>query len=333
MSEPLIYAMSTKGELKIEQFNEIFKTVYLPSVELREEEVDINQVIRLLDSLGYCEFDFKSRAVFMCPPCLALLPVYGLPKAVLTGARTPALIAKIKAAVKIRKEKAVCIFTVQRNKNINIPASIIIEAVDISTIEDIGREAGIACRLERPAAWDLANVSSSLDEIKKSLRFEKMEELNWTRRIFDPVKLAFSRNGEGTEGNKFVKYKNPVTQQPLYWLWENGNAAEVDLDWGRYLALASSGINVLLYDKDHYKLAVPAYVPLPCLLARTITMCTGMAPMIIRTEEKIEAIPADYPMHIYSGVPPVIARLIAGKLGQKIVEENLENQKGGVIYD
>ncbi len=334
MSEILIYAMSTKGELRIEQFNEIFKTVYLPAADSKEEGMDTTQLVRLLDSLGYCEFDFKSRTVFMCPPRLVLLPAYGLPKAVLTGARTPALIAKIKAAVKIHKDKAICIFATQRNKNINIPFSIVIEAIDISTIEDVGREAGVAGRLERPVAWDLVNASSSLDERRKSLEFKTMDELNWTSRIFDPAQLAFSRSCEHPRGLKFVKYKDPVTQQPLHWLWENGNAAEVDLDWGRYLALASGSVNVLLYDKGHHKLAVPLYVPLPCLLARAITMCTGMAPVILRTEEKIEAIPANYPIQIYSGVPPAIAGLIAEKLGQNIVEANFENLiKSGALYD
>ena len=31
MSESLIYAMSTKGEMKLEQFNEIFKMVICPA--------------------------------------------------------------------------------------------------------------------------------------------------------------------------------------------------------------------------------------------------------------------------------------------------------------
>ena len=78
---------------------------------------------------------------------------------------------------------------------------------------------------------------------------------------------------------------------------------------------------------------VPLYVPLPRLLARAITMCTGMAPMIARTDEKTGAIPADYPIHIYSGVPPVIAELIARKLGQETVKVNLGNKRSGVLYD
>jgi len=335
MSEPLIYAMSTKGELKIEEFNEIFKMVYLPGPELDEEGIDIDirrQLIRLLDSLGYCEFDFNNRMVYMCPPCFALLPVYGLPKAVLTGARTPGLLAKIKIAVKSRKERAAYILAVQRNKNINIPPSLIIEAVDTLTIQEIAGESGVACRLERPVAWDLVNFSFSQDEIRKSLKFEKMDEPNWNRRVFIPSKLVFSRTDETIAGYKLVEYKNPVNQQPYHWLWDGENEAEVERDWGRYLALSSARMNILLYDGNHHKLAAPVTVPLPCLLARALTMCTGMAPLLAKTEGRIGSIPVGHPVHIYSGVPPVISVLIAEKLGQKIVPANLENEKGGVIY-
>jgi hypothetical protein len=61
-------------------------------------------------------------------------------------------------------------------------------------------------------------------------------------------------------------------------------------------------------------------------------MCTGMAPLLAKTEGQIGSIPAGHPVHIYSGAPPVISGLIAEKLGQKIVPANLENEKGGVIY-
>ena len=156
MSESLIYAISTKGVMKIDQFNEILKVI-LPAEEPLDQSIDVDrrrQVVRLLDSLGYCEFDFNARMVYMCSPCLVLLPVQGLPKAVLTGARTPALEAKIKAAVKKRKDRSTCILAAQRNQRISITASMLIEAVDTATIKEIAEEVGINSKLERPVAWD-----------------------------------------------------------------------------------------------------------------------------------------------------------------------------------
>lgn len=334
MSEPLVYAISTKGEMKIEDFNEIFKMVYLPGQEVDDESIDVDirrQLIRMLDSSGYCEFDFNNRMVYMCPPCLALLPGFGLPKAVLTGARTPGLLSKIKQASKNRRGKASCTVVPQRSKNINMPSSLIIEAVDTNTIQEIAAESGIRCRSERPVSWDLVNFSSSCDEINKSLKFEKMEELNWGRRVFVPSKLRFSRTDEAIGSYRLVEYKNPVNQQPHHWLWNGENRAEVERDWGRYLVLSNLSLGVVLYDEKQHKLATPVTVPLPCLLARAVTMCTGMSPLLAKTSERIGAIPFGHPVHIYTGVPPVIAGLIAEKLGQKAVPANLEDE-GGVIY-
>ncbi|GAG61844.1 unnamed protein product [marine sediment metagenome] len=99
MSDTLIYAMSTRGKLNLEQFNELFRRVYSPSFKQVEESVKVDvrrHTVRILDSLGYCEFDFDKRMVYMCKPSLMLLPFFGLPKAVLTGARSPFLVQKLK---------------------------------------------------------------------------------------------------------------------------------------------------------------------------------------------------------------------------------------------
>jgi hypothetical protein len=336
MSESLIYAMSTKGEMKLEHFNEIFKIVYLPVVRIKEQAIDTDvrrQVIRLLDSLGYCEFDFNNRVVHMCPPCLALLPFYGLPKVILVGARTSDLITKIKNAVKKRRDKAIFSAVLSRSQNINIPVSINIEAVDTATIQEIAAETGISCAVERPAAWDLVNFSASLAEVKQSLQWQNRAALNWNHKIFSTRRLIFLNQEEEKLEHRLIVYKNPNTQQSQHWLWNGTNAAEVEREWGRYLVLSNTGLSVLLYDEDHCKLAVPVTVSLPCLLARALAMCTGLSPVLATTVKQIGNIPAKHPVQIYSGVPSVIANLIAEKVGQKITITSLENEEGEVIYD
>lgn len=336
MSESLIYAMSTKGEMKLEQFNEIFKIVYLPVLKREEQAIDTDvrrQVIRLLDSLGYCEFDFNNRMVHMCPPCLALLPFYGLPKVVLVGARTPDIIIKIKNAVKKRRDRSVFNAVLSRSQNINIPVSINIEAADTITIQEIAQETGISCAVERPAAWDLVNFSASLAEVKQSLQWQNRADLNWSRKLFSTRRLVFSNQEEEKLEYKLTVYKNPNNQQLQHWLWNGTNAAEVEREWGRYLVLSNAGLSVLLYDEAHCKLAVPVTVSLPCLLARALAMCTGLSPVLATTVKQLGNIPAQHPVQIYSGVPSVIANLIAEKVGQRITITSLENEEDGVIYD
>ncbi len=335
MSEMLIYAMSSKGCLKLDQYNQLFRAVYLPSVSEGEDVMDIDvryHVIRVLDSLGYCEFNFNNRMVYMCEPSLVLLPVFGVPKALLTGARSPSLVEKLKAVVKTFHQKALVMHLSQENMNISMPACICIEAVDVETIREIGRLANITCYFERPAAWDLVNSSSSFDDISVSLKFEVRTELNWKRRIFSENFLAFLGGIERQkEGYSLVEYRNPIDQQLRHWLWNGGSACEVGRDWGRYMALGSRGINVLMYDKRLQKLAVPATVPLPCILARAVAMCSGITPVTVTAGKRDSSIPEGHSVHLYSGVPVFIADAVAAKLKQKIFYTSFGVDRTGML--
>ena len=122
--------MSTMGQIRLEEFNEILNSVSISG--LQDEDYlmgDFRQyIIRLLDSLGYCEFDFDKRKIFMCPPSLVRLPGSGLPKAALVGARIPKLIQRLKDAVKSEQGNAIFL-TVPRNlSSIGLPPLTCIEA-------------------------------------------------------------------------------------------------------------------------------------------------------------------------------------------------------------
>lgn len=325
MSEKIIYAMSTKGSLSIDQFNEIFRMLYMPvNVDIEESGYNIDPrpyFVRLLDSLGYCEFDFDRRMVHMCPPGLALLPSYGLPKAVLTGMRSPRLIKNLKISVRKRREKASLSLLSHGNKVINMPSSICIEATDNQILQEIANELKISFYEKGLASWRLANFSSSIDEVKRSLVFEERDEPGWKRRVFMKNKLFFSRKTEeGQAGQTLAEYTNPIDRQLRHWLWNGSESAEVERDWGRYLALADSGLNILLYDRKLCLMAIPLTVPLPCILARALVMCSGLTPALVKTPlERLGDIPPGCNLQIYLNVPPAIAGLISEKLGQKLI--------------
>lgn len=336
MSDTLVYAMSSKGSMKIEWFNELFRYVYFPSIEQAEEsfEVDIRrQTIRILDSLGFCEFDFNKRMIYMCKPALILLPFFGLPRTVLVGARSPALIEELRTAVKIHRNKASLKYFRNFGINTTIPTTLCIEAIDVETIHEIAKEARIACKTSCPAAWALANISSSFDAIKGSLRFESKAEPNWKRRIFSKKRLVFSGFRNENSASFLAEYKDPVSQQLHHWLWKDGASAPVGRDWGRYVFLALEGVNILLYDEKLQKFAVPVTVPLPCILARTVSLCTGTAPSLaVTSPNRIGGVPPGHSIQVYSGIPNVIAKLVASKLSQKLIYTHFEIRKGGVLY-
>jgi len=327
MSNDLIYAMSTSGSMNIDRFSELFRYVYYPYASQNEDQIDINakqQTIRILDSLGYCEFDFDKRSVYMCRPSLVLMPSFGLPKALLAGARTPNLVQKLKAAVNDRRNKAKMEYKQHSVNNAAIPAAICIEATDKAVIQDIAEQSGISCDVTSPAAWRIADMSEVIIGVKNSLHFASRVEPEWSKRTFNFERLVFTGYA-GKESDMFLtEYLNPVTKQYYHWIWKDGKAAITDRDWGRYLALEYSESNILVFDEKQFRLAVPVTVPLPCLLSRAAALSSGMPPStVFSCSTKTGGIPASHPMQVYSNVTPDIAKLIADKLNQKLIYKHI----------
>ena len=87
MSDQLLNVLSSKGEMNIEEFYNVFSVVcsLQNGRNLNDLTYERNRTIRLLDALGHCEFDYKRKRVYVCPPMLVGMPSIGLPHALLTG--------------------------------------------------------------------------------------------------------------------------------------------------------------------------------------------------------------------------------------------------------
>ena len=79
---------------------------------------------------------------------------------------------------------------------------------------------------------------------------------------------------------------------------------------------------------------MPRSVPLPNLLARALTFCTGTPPFNGRTAAvSLADIPKDYSIDIYSGVPESIASLISTKIGQELQYRSLDENEEEIVND
>jgi hypothetical protein len=331
MSEQLIYAMSTNENMKISDFNKYFRETYQSEYPELFESLNLrHQMIRTLDSLGYCEFDYDKNMVYMCRPSLVLLPLCGLPKAMLVGARTPHFIDRLKNFVRELNGDAILFYHHHPKTYINIPPVIYIEANSIENIEHIANKMKIECHTKTPASWELANFSSSINQMKKKINFEHRTEPNWLKKTFDSRLLHFSRSiSDNSDSISFVSYRNPTNQQLYHLLWMEDEAAEIERDWGRYFMLSQLHRNILFYDEKSYQLAVPATVPLPCILARAIAMCNGTTPKLeLHRNLEYNQVPLNHPILIYSGVTPTIASLVGKKIDQKLTAVSFEDLGG-----
>ena len=327
MSNKIIYALSSLGEVTIDKFNDLFKTLYIPECGLLKEAEEINhrrQISQVFDSLGFCEFDYSKRKVFICPPAMVLLPSFGLPKVLLTGARTPALIKKIKKAINKRKDKVIMHVYYQSNNWLNVPDVITVEADSAETLRNIADEAGVLLSVDMPAAWEIANYCISLVELEEKLSFVNREEINWKKKVFDEDQLRFCFSKDvRREGYVLAEYTHPLTQQRMHWLWNGSEAAEVERDWGRYLFLKKCSKNVIFYNRRYECIGVPLTVPLPRILARAVALCSGKAPLIYCIKCINIELPHDLLFQFYTKVPEVIAKIVSQKVGQKLILKKL----------
>ena len=297
----------------VDEFRNILSIVF--PLQQMDSSAGLNnermKIVRTFDALGHCEFDYKHRKVYVCPPTFVGLPTYGLPRALLTGARSPMLLENIRKAV-VEKGKQARIIRIDQEDPL-IPLAVIIESSSTEIMAEIAKIANLAYE-PNVAAWEMINFAAEINEMKSPL--ENKKDLNWPQRVFSNKLLRFVGKQENKEGTRLVEYRNPINKQYIHWLWEGAVASKVDRDWGRYMSLSSNGINVLLQDKIRNHLYVPEYVPLPTYYARALTLCSGLSPWRTVVNGQEFNLPDRLPMHVYSEVPPQIADLLGQKLSQ-----------------
>jgi hypothetical protein len=169
--------------------------------------------------------------------------------------------------------------------------------------------------------------SVGLSDIEASLVFEGFRDLGqhgWTTKVFDPGTLTFTPDTAGLPRDGLIEYKDRY-EQLRHIIKDGGSEAVVDRDWGRYLILANNERQVLHYDDRRQLLIVPSTVPLPNLLARAATLCSGLAPLQGHVTGGTPGKTFRWPfVDVYRAVPYAIARRLSEKLGQGLprLEEN-----------
>jgi hypothetical protein len=320
-SEIILNTISALGKIRIEKFNDLFDTVWNKSAISEEGFAFLRgQALRFLDALGHAEYDYDKRYLYVCSPLLILLPTSGLPRAVLTGARTTVFMKELKTIASNNRKNVSLSFQSQSFMEKLLPCAVYLEAIDKEMLKNIAGHLKINYQLDFPASWSILNFSDGVKEIEKTLKFEPYDEINWQQREFSKTRLTFTTAKISTGKIRLVEYTNRVTYQKMHWLWKDNSKASVNRDWGRYILLSELGVNVLYYDSQKYQLAVPLTVPLPVLIARAITLCSGLVPRMINFND------CDY--LVYSSIDPNLANEVAGKLGQAMIEisiDNLEN--------
>lgn len=342
IGDKLLFVLSAKREIAWSSFKSACdelalraepKTVYTDSTGDQTQAHRYYQALRTIDSLGHCDFSFGPHGDIVCAsrPILARLPLAGLPRAVLCGARSVSTWAHLSdvanSFVSIRVEKAPT-----KNVSAVAPARIVVEADALVYLEQFAETLGITfCRI--PPAWSLAYVCGSLEDYWDSIEWRVAPELNWPRRDFDPVQQCFGQANELKVSDKMrlSSYTDPMTWRRTHQICAGEMKGDVDRDWGRYMILADRRHDVLVYDQRRCIMCVPRRVPLPRLFSRALALCAGMQPNVIRAEAIIsDSANSDF-FYAYRAVPRQIAQLVSEKLKQRIKAGEVHNLSEGEV--
>jgi hypothetical protein len=296
------------------------------------------RTLRIMSALGHCEVDFDRRFISVCPPSLVALPNAGSPRAVWSGARSESLVKKMSQIEKLKKDElSITIFNQEiytgfsrsQKSSFPLPYAIIFEVSSEEVIKQIIDGLKIKFFLQKSPVLSLINFSADIIEIKNSIHTSQLSEPNWISSIFDKLQLKFVRNKPSEKDATLSSYICPISQQRVHIFWENGKGYEIDRDWGRWLILSEYKKNVIIYDKRLQILAIPATLPLPILLARALTLCSGRSPLLLKEEQKIGDIPPSHPLDGYLSVPLQIAEAMTKKLNQNLLFHTLDRHNVG----
>lgn len=326
----LLFAVTAWRQMTWQSFKKTFDDLYLRyrDKDLRNDTAGYRawRALRALESLAHADaaFSDSGSTVTAAPAVLSRLPISGLPQAVLSGARS----ANTKEALLDACKGLPC--TVSAGPHAYgsggcfIPSRIVVESETEEALAQCASRLRI-CLSPVPSAWVLLEYSGTAEEYALSRPTVHAAEIDWPRLDFDTKLIQFRSPASAASGIRLSKYQHPARGTVLQQLWRGDTFQTVDRDWGRYLALKEAGRHVLAYDARHFLFAVPATAPLPRLLARACTLCSGFAPRLARQRGSAVAFPAPCDYELYSGVPPDIAATVAAKAGQHLVPMTLDS--------
>lgn len=337
----LLYILSHYGQVPWPRFKALFGELYssspTPAGDGSEEmePPSLNtvrwRVLRSLEWLGHCQVSFSSGegTIRVHGAQLTRLPAIGLVRAVLTGARGPATIQQLfqtadkhGAHILIDRHKTDLPFT---------PHRIEMQACSAVTLENIASALGIKSSTE-PQAFLQEEQPTSVDSILNSSGWEEGGQLNWKRRIFDPVQRSFSFDTDRDAILQLHHYIDPVRGVARYYLIRHRLSRPgrhvtrerqlVDLDWGRYTVLQAHGQRVLYYHPQTLVMIVPTKLPLPAEIAQRLTLCSGFLPEIrsLSLPLAVGSQSSDEECFLFRWIPPRVALYVAERVGQKLTE-------------
>jgi hypothetical protein len=312
----LLYSLSAWDETPwsryLRAFDELFSLAATDhSGQTAGLALERRRALLVLAALGHLERG-PNGSIVAAPATLAELPAPGSVRAVLCGRRSPTAVAEIRDAARSLSTEIRVRESSQAARSRYAPSRVEVVAPSADLLASLAGSLGIIFS-GVPVAWTLSELAGTLDTYIADLEWRPEPELDWERNDFCVDDVRMKPAGRASSGSlRLSRYTNPVTSEAVVRLWRAGEAADVDLSWGRFALLKEAGRRVVEYEPRSFVLAEPWGAPLPPLLARALTLCSGEAASEVPPPEKV----GSQGSYQYAGVPPDVADIVLAKTGQ-----------------
>ncbi len=302
----LLLWLSARREGSWQQFRTAVEELHSGDGDTDAEDNDefpLYQQLRLdLERLAHVEFFARDceEGWRVAPPTFAAHAMPGGVRAVLCGARSPALRERV---LRIG-EKVGC----ETLDSPCVPEVIRLVAPDTSTLADLAPQAGVCFQFDAPLA-----ILSHLPACAPPPRGSKQAELpvgaDWHIREFDANGLCWRRTDRRrVEIARTGLFEFQHYQQWIYFLRRKGITFKMGRGTALYALLSRSRRDLLHYSTSTHALRLPAICRPPRLLERALVLCSGLPPTYDAATACLT----------YADVPPEIARLVAELLRQPL---------------
>lgn len=281
--------LSLKGKLTTEEFFKAFEFYFSKEFSITEN-TNLTKLKRaslnFYDFIGILDYDYETKSIVLNPPQFIFIPTTQGRKVLLIGARDMALIKAIIEKSPSHNLQVEITKQFSSNERLLLPDVITIKAFGTSS-ENYGERnlKALADELQIKFSNDyfpqlaLQDFSANIADYESTLKETNENDYGWARYIFNPETLRFEKSETENFDKSFslLEYKlNEYTYR--HKLWKDNKCYQVDLNWGRFVALKHFNKNEILFDSTSQKVAIPVSTPLPRLLSEAIMLLSGKAP-------------------------------------------------------
>jgi hypothetical protein len=322
--------LALKNVLTTEEFFRAFEFYYSQQFSDRQATANFNltrtkkSALNFYDYTGILDYDYETKKIVVNPPQLIFIPTIKGRKALLIGARDASLVAAIINTAPKHKLQVEITKQFSSNEKMLLPDVITVKAFGKAS-EGYGEKNLIAFAKELQVKFSndyfpqvaLQDFSSGISEYENSIQLTDENDYGWARKIFNSETLNFERTESQTFNKSFSLIEYKLNEYTYYYkLWKDGKCYQVDKNWGKYLALRRFKKDVILFDPNRKRVAIPWETPLPRLLSESIMLLSGLAPDFHDVDGR------NY--RVYENIPGTFTENLFHKLGQQPINKELK---------